>query len=137
MAEQVVPAPANPMVPLVAGLIPGIVSSVAPMRMPVGETGEPGVMPSGEVAAIPGVPIPPTCANTGLQPKSAARVAAISARRIVISVVLWRESGRAHRSTGPASLITSFGTLSISPTLFSDCCNRVAVEHNRTARRHH
>jgi hypothetical protein len=67
MAEQVVPAPANPMVPLVAGLIPGIVSSVAPMRMPVGETGEPGVMPSGEVAAIPGIVplIPPACAKAG------------------------------------------------------------------------
>jgi hypothetical protein len=137
MAEQVVPAPANPMVPLVIGLIPGVASSVAPMGIPVGETGEPGAMPSGEVAAIPGVPIPPTCAKAGLQPKSAARVAAINVRRITISIVLRQRSARAHRSTGPASLISSFGALSISPTLFLDCCNSVAVEHKQAARRHH
>ena len=41
---------------------------------PVGATGEPGVMPSGEVAAIPGVglPIPPTCAKAEVLPSSAA-----------------------------------------------------------------
>ena len=137
VAEQVMPAPANPVVPLVAGLIPDVASSVAPIGIPVGETGEPEAMPSGEVAAIPGVPIPPTCAKAGLQPKSAARVAAINARRIVISIVLRQGSGRAHRPTGPASLISSFGALSISPTLFSDCCNSVAVEHKQPARRHH
>jgi hypothetical protein len=97
MAEQVVPAPANPVVPLVAGLIPDVASSVAPIGIPVGETGEPEAMPSGEVAAIPGVPIPPTCAKAGFQPRSAARVAAISARRIVISIVL--TPVRTHRST--------------------------------------
>jgi hypothetical protein len=139
VAEQLVPAPANPMVPLVAGLIPGVASSVAPMGIPVGETDEPGAIPSGEVPAIAGMglPIPPTCAKAGLQPNSAARVAAINARRIVISIVLRQGSGRAQRSTGPASLISSFGALSISLTLFSDCCNSVAVEHRQTARRHH
>jgi hypothetical protein len=135
MAEQVMPAPANPVVPLVAGLIPFVASSVAPMGIPVGETGEPGAMPSGDVAAMPGVPIPPTCAKAGLHPKSAAKVVAINARRIVFSNVLRQGTGRAHRSTGQASLISSFGALSISTTLFSDCCNSVAIEHKQTARR--
>src|SRR6202030_1170304 len=63
IAEQVVPKPVIPMVPLVAGLSPGDASSVAPIGIPVGETDEPGTMASGEVAAIPGVgmPTPPTC----------------------------------------------------------------------------
>jgi hypothetical protein len=56
------------------GLIPGEVSSVAPNGMPVGPIGEPGCeppdMPSGEVAAIPGVgtPIPLTWARAVLPP---------------------------------------------------------------------
>jgi hypothetical protein len=67
------------------------------MGIPAGGTGEPGAMPSGEVAPISVVgllPIPPTCAKTGLQPKSAASIAAINARRIVISIVLTQRSGR-------------------------------------------
>jgi hypothetical protein len=131
VAEQVVPAPANPMVPSVSGLSPGDASSVAPKGIPVSGTDAPGTMPSGEVAAIPGVPIPPTCAKAGLQPKSAARVAAINARRIAISIVLRQGSGRAHRSTGPASLISSFGALSILPTLFPDCCDSFRLNINR------
>jgi len=88
IAEQVVPKPVIPMVPLVAGLSPGDASSVAPMGIPVGETDEPGVMPSGEVAAIPGVgmPTPATCAAAGMQPKSATCIAAINTRRIVVSI---------------------------------------------------
>jgi hypothetical protein len=50
------------------GLTPGVLSSVAPKGIPVGATGEPGPMPSGEVAPMlgTGLPIPPTCANAGL-----------------------------------------------------------------------
>jgi hypothetical protein len=50
------------------GLTPGVLSSVAPKGMPVAATGEPGPMPSGEVAPMlgTGLPIPPTCAKAGL-----------------------------------------------------------------------
>jgi hypothetical protein len=72
------------------GLTPSVGTSVAPSRRPVGGTGEGAPMPSGEVAPIAGVglPIPATCAKTGLQPKSAVTIAAINPRRIVISTVL-------------------------------------------------
>jgi hypothetical protein len=97
IAEQVVPKPDVPedIVPVGGGLSPGEASPVAPMGIPVGATGEPGAMPSGEVPPIPGVglPIPPTCANTGF-PRSAASIAAINTRRIVISIVLAQQSGR-------------------------------------------
>jgi hypothetical protein len=103
VAEHVVPFPVIPMVPLVAGLSPGDASSVAPMGIPVGATDEPGVMPSGEVAAIPGVgvPTPPTCANTGLLPNSAASNAVVNTRRIMISIVVTQRTDRANRSTSP------------------------------------
>ncbi len=99
MTEHVVPLPAIPIVPVSAGLSPGDASSVAPKGMPAGETDEPGVTPNGEVVPIPGVglPIPPTCAKTGLQPKSAAAMAAINARRIVISFILTPAIGRARQ----------------------------------------
>jgi hypothetical protein len=93
-AKHVVPFPVIPIVP--AGIVPagagpspGDASSVAPMGIPVGGTGKPGAMPSDEVAPIPGVglPIPPTCANAGMQPKSVACIAAINTRRIMISIV--------------------------------------------------
>jgi hypothetical protein len=90
--EHVAPLAVIPIeaVPGSAGLIPGDASSVAPMGIPVGATGEPGTIPSGEVAPIPGVglPIPPTWAKAGLQPKSAASIAAAIARRILILHVL-------------------------------------------------
>jgi hypothetical protein len=35
--------------PDIAGLSPGVASSVAPIGIPTGPTGEPGPMPSGEV----------------------------------------------------------------------------------------
>jgi len=94
ITKHVVPFPVIPIAPVGAGLSPGDASSVAPMGIPAGATGEPGAMPSGEVAPIPGVglPIPPTCANAGEQPKNAACIAAINARRIMISIV--RRSGR-------------------------------------------
>jgi hypothetical protein len=96
IAKHVVPFPGTPIVPAGAGLSPGDASSVAPMGIPAGGTGEPGAMPSGEVAPIPGVglPIPPTCANAGMQPKSAACIAAINMRRIMISIVRVQRSGR-------------------------------------------
>ena len=72
MTEHVVPFPVIPIVPVTAGLTPADPSSVAPKGIPVGATGEPGAMPSGEVAPIAeiGLPIPPTCAKTGVQPRS-------------------------------------------------------------------
>jgi hypothetical protein len=63
-----------------AGLTPGDAISVEPNGMPVGETVEPVVMPSGEVAPMLGVglTIPLTCAIATLQTKSAGRTAAIN-----------------------------------------------------------
>jgi hypothetical protein len=119
--------------------MPGDTISVAPMGIPVGDTDEPGAIPSGEVAAIPGVgmPTPPTCAKAGLQPSSAARATGINARRIVISIVLTRGPRSRLPIHGPLSLVSLFGALSVLPTLLSDCCNSVAFEHKQTARRHH
>jgi hypothetical protein len=96
IAEQVEPKPAIPIVPLVVGLSPGDASSVAPMGIPVGETDIPGDMPSGEVAAIPGVemPAPPTCATAGVQAKSAACMATINIRRILVSICLTPRSAK-------------------------------------------
>jgi len=72
-----------------AGLSPGVASSVAPSGTPAGPT-EPAAepMPNGEVTPIPGIglPIPATCAKTGLQPSSVARKAAISSRRMLPSI---------------------------------------------------
>jgi hypothetical protein len=65
-AEQVVPDAIMPAGSVSIGLMPAVVSSVAPSGMPVGSTNVPGCappdMPSGEVAAMPGVGtlIPPT-----------------------------------------------------------------------------
>ena len=86
------PTPAIPAVPSVSGLSPGDVSSVAPKGIPVGGTDAPGTMPSGEVAAMPGIglPIPPICAKAGenaqLQLKKVAITVAIPRR--FISVLL-------------------------------------------------
>jgi hypothetical protein len=61
-----------------AGLTPGDAISVEPRGMPVGETVEPVVMPSGEVAPMLGVglTIPLTCALAMLQATSVSRIAA-------------------------------------------------------------
>jgi hypothetical protein len=63
------------------GLTPGDAISVEPKGMPVGETVELVVMPSGEVAPMLGVglTIPLTCALAALQTTSAGRTAATSA----------------------------------------------------------
>ncbi len=95
IAEQL----ASEDVPDGIGLMPPGWNSVAPSGIPVGPTDEPDpIMPSGEVWPIlrsepDAEPIPPTCAKTGLQPKSAAIIAAINTRRIVISIVLVQRSG--------------------------------------------
>jgi hypothetical protein len=64
-----------------AGLTPGDAISVEPKGMPVGETVEPVVMPSGEVTPMLGVglTIALTCALATLQATSAGRTAAINA----------------------------------------------------------
>jgi hypothetical protein len=72
-----------------AGLSPGVASSVAPSGTPVGPTGPAAeLIPNGEVTPIPGIglPIPATCAKTGLQPRRVAREAAISSRRMMASM---------------------------------------------------
>jgi hypothetical protein len=68
------------------GLTPGVLSSVAPIGMAVGATGEPGPMPSGEVGLRlgTGLAVPPTCANAGSHAKNAARAVTISAQRITL-----------------------------------------------------
>jgi hypothetical protein len=70
-------------VPII-GLTPGVLSSVAPSGIPVGATGEPGPMPSGEVAPMLGTAlgIAPTCANAGLHAKSAASALTINVLRM-------------------------------------------------------
>jgi hypothetical protein len=72
------PTPEQPMTPIAeegAGLMPGVVISVAPNGMPVGATGKPGPMARGDVAPSDEPPTA-TCAKTEPQPKrEAARVA--------------------------------------------------------------
>lgn len=133
-----------PLASVSAGLSPGDASSVAPMGRPTGGTGEPDVMPSGEVVPIPGVglPIPPTCAKTGLQLNNAAAVAAINARRIVISVFLARRLAgssrpfqplcvRFPRSRRPSHLGNAFS----SPRHAADELIRPAAMPDQAARR--
>jgi hypothetical protein len=74
------------------GLIPGDASSVEPIWIPVGDTDEPDVMPSGEVAPIVGVgaAIELTCAIATLLTKSAGRTAAINESLIGVLPLLPR-----------------------------------------------
>jgi hypothetical protein len=81
--EHVVLLPGIAIVPVEEvgiGLTPGDAISVEPSGIPVGETDEPDVMPSGEVAPIVGVgeAIPVTCALATLQTNSAGTTAAIN-----------------------------------------------------------
>ena len=90
--QVVVPPIAGPdgNVPDVIGLTPGDASSVAPIGILDGATGEPGPMPSGDVrpSGAPGeMLIPPTCAWAGQQPKRTAAVVAI-AKRVIIGSTL-------------------------------------------------
>ena len=79
-------------VPDVNGLTPGDASPVAPRGMPVGATGEPGPMPSGDIMPsgdVPGeMPNPPTCAKAEPQLRRTAAVVAITMRVIVGSTLL-------------------------------------------------
>lgn len=67
-------------VPGGGGLTPGVASSVAPIGIPGGPTGEPGPTPSGEVRPRGGF-VSPTCARAGVQIRTTA-----PARDIVILV---------------------------------------------------
>lgn len=66
------------------GLVPGDASSVEPNGIPVGETDEPDVIPSGEVAPMAGVgtAIAPTCASATWLTKSAGRTATVNESRL-------------------------------------------------------
>ena len=61
-----------------AGLVPGVVISVAPSGMPVGATGTPGPMTRGDAAPSGDVPAPPTCAEAELPPRRETAKAAIT-----------------------------------------------------------
>jgi hypothetical protein len=67
--EHVAPDPKPPVALIDKGLVPGDRISVAPKGMPVGETGEPGVIPTGDVPSIAGAnsPAPLICENAGSQ----------------------------------------------------------------------
>jgi hypothetical protein len=102
--EQAVPEAIMPVGSVSIGLIPGEVSSVAPNGMPVGPIDVPGCklpdMPSGEVAAMPGVGalIPPTWAKAVLQLSVA--IAAIIHRCLILALrsedaAFRRRAGRA------------------------------------------
>jgi hypothetical protein len=95
--EHSVVGPIVPNVPDIIGLTPSVLSSVAPSGIPVGATGEPGPMPSGEVAPIlgTGLGIPPTCANAGLHAKRAASVLMINVLRIALvpSAIMATQTG--------------------------------------------
>ena len=131
MAEHVLPKPVRAIVPVGAGESPGEASSVAPIGIPVGWTDEPGVMPSGEVALMPGVgmPTPPTCANAGVQPNSTASIVVVNARFIKASIPNDAIPPRLPIDC-PALSISRLGACSISPTLSTDCC-RVTLEISR------
>jgi hypothetical protein len=61
-----------------SGLIPGEASSVDPSGMPVGETGPPALLPSGEVSLSEGVVgTMPTWASAGLPHNSGSATAKI------------------------------------------------------------
>jgi hypothetical protein len=84
MTKHVVPFPVIPIVPAGAPLSPGDASSVAPMGIPAGGTGEPGAMPSGEVMPSgegTGAPVP-IWEKAAPQPKSTVAIAAIKVRII-------------------------------------------------------
>jgi hypothetical protein len=76
-------------VPDVIGLTPTVGTSVVPRRRPVGGTGAPGpmpsgdVMPSGEGAGV--MPVPPTCAKAEPLKRAAAMVAIT--KRVIITFV--------------------------------------------------
>jgi len=101
------------------GLSPGEASCVTPMGMPVGGTCEPGVMPSGEVAAILGVglPIPPTCARA--EPQLSSTVAAVTiAKRVIMGSTFYSRSRRSFACRSDAVTMQS----NARTWLRVDCC---------------
>jgi hypothetical protein len=70
-------------VPDVIGLIPGEASSMAPSGIPVGATGEPGPMPSGDVMPRGDGLLPVSCANAGPQPNTAV------VTRMIAALIIW------------------------------------------------
>jgi hypothetical protein len=113
--EQVVPKAITLVGSVSIGLMPGEVSSVAPSGMPVGPTDAPGCkppdMPSGEVAAMPGVgTLIPAWAKAGLEPSIA--ITAIIHRRLILCLLVGgRRAQAASRSggamnSGPTALVT-------------------------------
>jgi hypothetical protein len=96
---HVVPFPVIPIVPAGTPLSPGDASSVAPMGIPVGGTGKPGAMPSGEVMPSgegTGAPVP-TWEKAAPQPKSTVAITAIKVR-IIAGCSLLRLGIRPSRS---------------------------------------
>jgi hypothetical protein len=95
-----------------AGLIPGDASSVEPRGIPVGETVEPVVIPSGEVAPIVGVglAIPLTCAVATLQMKSAGMTAATNENLIGVLRL-------PTALPDPAPMLISFATIPLGARL--------------------
>jgi hypothetical protein len=84
MTGHVVLFPVIPIVAAGAGLSPGAASSVVPRGVLAGGTGEPGVMPSGEVMPSSegtGAPVP-IWKKAAPQPKSTVAIAAIKVRII-------------------------------------------------------
>lgn len=99
MAEHVVLFPVIPILAEAAGLSPGDVSSVAPMGIPAGETGEPGAMPSGEVMPSgegTGAPVA-IWEKAAPLPKGTVAIAAIKAR-IIVGCSLLRRGTHPSRS---------------------------------------
>lgn len=102
------PLPGIAIVPVAevgSGLTPGDAISVEPNGIPVGETDEPDVIPSGEVAPMLGVglAIPLTCAIALLLTKRAGRTAAINMNLIG---VLRRQPASPQRATGSINSTT-------------------------------
>jgi hypothetical protein len=97
-----------PIEPVSIGLTPGDAISVEPSGIPVGETDEPDVMPSGEVAPIAGVgeAIPLTCAMAMLLTKSAGSAAAINEHPM---------GALGLRTVSPRRALMSIGFATISP----------------------
>jgi len=114
VCESEPPTPAQVAIPPIAGNVPDIVgltpgdaSSVAPIGIPDGPTGEPGPRPSGDVrpSGWPGeMLIPPTCAEAEPQPKRTAAAAATAKRVIIRSTLLdpgLVMPGNCFRATAP------------------------------------
>jgi len=87
-----------------AGLIPGDASSVEPSGIPVGETDEPDVIPSGVVSPMVGVgaAIALTCAVAAVLKKSAGSTAATNESLVgalILPIALSRPAPTAINST--------------------------------------